>query len=73
MKTIKFKSDTELEVISKFNEATDNIDESSNEVFKAGSTHEVTIIDGDVADYCDIQFPNGNLVLGVYRHCFTIE
>ncbi len=70
---IKFKSDTELEVIDQFNEATDNIDECHNEVFKAGEPVDADIVSQD-GDYVDLQLgAGGGLILGVQRSCFEIS
>lgn len=70
---IAFKSDTELEIVDSYNEATDNIDECHNEVFKAGEPVDADIVDDDGSGYVTLQFGGGGgIALTVQKECFTI-
>lgn len=69
---IKFKRDTELNIVDSFDESHDTIDELTTEVFKAGEPVDADIVSVD-GDYVDIQFGGkGGLALGVKRNCFEI-
>ena len=71
MKSIYFKEDTELEVITEYNEATDNIADSHKTVFKAGERiPDVQILESDSPEWADIQFANGDLALTIQREYF---
>jgi hypothetical protein len=75
---ISFKQDTELNVITEFDEATDNIFTSEISVFKAGERVDADIIsselreDGQPSEFVDIQFGDGSLATGVQRASFDI-
>jgi hypothetical protein len=69
---ITFNTDTELEIVDKFNEETDNIDENHNETFKAGEPVDADIVSED-GEYVDLQFGGGGgIAFGVQRSCFTV-
>jgi len=73
--TIKFKADTELEIVKSLNEANDTIAEQGTEVFKAGELFDAEILDdaeekGDM--FVTLQFPDGCVALGVQRDCFEV-
>ena len=72
---IKFKSDTQLEVVTDFDENTDTITGIETETFKAGEKVDGEIISdreekGDV--FVDIQFGDGSVAFGVQRDCFEV-
>jgi len=71
MKRIAFKKDTELFIVTEFDEAHDNIMGSKVEVFRAGEAVEVEIIDGEF-NHCDLQFGDGSVAHGIFRECFTV-
>ena len=66
---IKFKTDTELNVITDFNEETDNIEGDKMEIFKAGEPVDVEITSED-GDHVGLQFGDGSVALGVLRSSF---
>jgi len=72
---ITFKSDTELEVVTNFDEATDTITGMETETFKAGEKVDAEIIDdrdekGEL--FVDLQFGDGSVAYGVQRACFDV-
>ena len=69
---IKFKEDTELTVISGYDEETDNITEECQELFKAGENVDADIYDDDGGKYVNLQFGDGSIVLTVQRNCFEM-
>jgi hypothetical protein len=71
---IAFKADTELEIIDKFNEETDNIEESHKEVFHAGEPVCAEIVNEEPGDkFVTIQYDNdGSISVGVQRSCFDV-
>jgi hypothetical protein len=71
VKRIAFKTDTELEVVTEFDEAHDCIMGTRMEVFRAGESVEVDIIDGEF-NHCDLQFGDGSVAHGIFRECFTV-
>lgn len=68
---IKFKTDTELVVVTEYDEANDNIVSDGPELFKAGEICEVDLIDTEF-NHCDIQFGDGSVAHGVFKECFEI-
>lgn len=68
---IIFKEKTELYVVTSFDEEHDNT-EGGYEIFEANELYDADIIETDVADYVDLQFPNGDVAYGVQRACFEI-
>ena len=69
---IIFKEKTELYVVTSFDEERDNITEGGCEIFEANEPYDADIIETDVADYVDLQFPNGDVAYSVKRTCFEI-
>lgn len=72
---IKFKADTELEVVTDFDEKTDTITGSETETFKAGEPVDADIIDDREEkgeQFVDLQFGDGSVAFGVQRSCFDI-
>ena len=70
---IRFKQDTTLQVVSGFDEATDNITEESEETFKKGKPVDADIVDTPYnGGYVDLQFGDGSVCFCVQRNCFTI-
>lgn len=72
---IKFKFDTQLEVVTDFDEKTDNITGVETETFKAGERVDAEIISdreekGDV--FVDLQFGEGSVAFGVQRDSFEV-
>lgn len=72
---IKFKSDTELAIVTDYDEKTDTLTGETTEVFKAGGLYDAEIVDkvetkGDM--FVNLQFPDGSLALGVQRDCFEV-
>lgn len=69
---ITFKQDTELEIVDKFNEETDNIEENHNETFKAGEEVDADIV-SENGQYVDLQFGGGGgVAFGVQRESFNV-
>jgi len=71
---IAFKKDTELFIVDRYDEATDTIAESHDEVFKAGEPVDADIV-GPVENgnpYVQLQFGDGSVVYGVQRECFDV-
>jgi len=72
---ISFKIDTELEVVTDFDEKADQIVGQENDTFRAGEEVDVQIVEeyqikGDT--YCDLQFGDGSVAFGVRRDTFTV-
>ena len=70
MKRIAFKTDTELEIVTEFDEKHDCIMGTRMEVFRVGEPVTVDIIAGEF-NYCDLQFGDGSVAHGIFRECFT--
>jgi len=68
---IKFKEDTELNVVTGFDEETDNITEDGMEIFRAGEPVDAEITSED-GEYVDLQFGDGSVANGVQCSCFEI-
>ena len=69
---IRFKKDTELEIVESFDEEHDTIAEQSTETFKAGEPVDADIVDQD-GEWVNLQFGSGGgLALGVQRSCFEV-
>ena len=68
---IKFKKDITLNVITGFDEATDNITDEELIIFKAGMYANADIYN-EVGDYADIKFVDGSIAQCVLRSCFEI-
>ena len=71
---ITFKKDTELFIVDRYDEATDTIAESHDEVFKAGEPVDADII-GPVENgnpYVNLQFGDGGVSYSVLRECFDV-
>ena len=70
--TISFNQDTDLTVVTEFDEETDNIVNEEVMSFKAGEPVDCMILGDENEDYIDIEFPKG-VAFGVQFDCFTIE
>jgi len=68
---IKFKIDTTLQVITEFDEKTDNITEECEEYFKKGELVDADIYEED-GDNVSIQFGDGSVAMGIQRSCFEV-
>jgi hypothetical protein len=68
---ITFKNDTELTIITEFDEENDNIAGEETELFKAGEPVDAYIISNG-GEYVDLEFGSGGVALTVQRDCFTI-
>ena len=71
---IKFNQDTELTVVSGFDEELDNITDETVETFKAGELINAEIMDGSDtnSEYVDLEFGDGSIALTVQRSSFEI-
>ena len=72
---ITFKNDTELCLVTDFDEATDTITGEETETFKAGEPVDADIIDEteEKAEmFVSLQFGDGSVAFGVERECFTV-
>lgn len=67
---IKFKQDTQIEVITSFDEATDK-PTIEIETFKAGEKVDGEII-SENGELVDVQFGDGSVSLGIQRNLFEI-
>lgn len=72
---ITFKANTELNLVTSFDEKTDTITGEAIETFKAGEKVDADIIDdreekGEM--FVDLQFGDGSVAFGVQRDCFDI-
>ena len=68
---IRFRSDTTLQVVTEFDEETDNIVDEVEEHFKAGEKAEADIFSED-GEYADLQFGDGSVAVGVNKDCFEV-
>ncbi len=69
---IRFNQDTELTLITDYDEENDNITGEETEVFKAGEPVDAEIIAWiNGGEYVDLQFGDGSVALTVQRDCFT--
>lgn len=66
---IKFLKDCEIELVTRFDEATDQAD-TENEIFVAGSVHEVDVLD-EREGSLDVQFGDGSVAYGVPNSLFA--
>ncbi len=72
---ITFKTDTELTIVTDYDEATDNITGETTETFKAGE-----LVDADIINeteektemFVALQFGDGSVAFGVQRESFTV-
>ena len=75
---IAFKTDTELTIVTEFDEATDNIVGEEKDVFKAGELVDAEILateilpDGKTSEFVDLQFGDGSVAFSVQRACFYV-
>jgi hypothetical protein len=72
---IKFKFDTELEIVESFDEANDTIAAQGTEVFKAGELFDAEIVNSygvGQTEFVDLQFPDGSMALTVQRDSFEV-
>ncbi len=75
---IAFKKDTELIVVTEFDETTDNITGEEKDTFKAGEPVDAEILateilpDGKVSEFVDLQFGDGSVAFGVQRASFDV-
>jgi len=75
---ITFKTDTELTIVTEFDEATDNIIGEEKDIFKAGELVDADILateilpDGKVSEFVDLQFGDGSMAFGVQRASFDV-
>ena len=72
---ISFKTDTQLELVTSFDEKTDTITGEETETFKAGEPVDADIINEEETKgetFVDLQFGDGSVALGVQRDCFDI-
>jgi len=70
---IRFKEEITIVVVTDFDEATENINEEHEVIFKAHEPVDADIYREDETDYVDIQFGNGSIALSVQRECFIID
>lgn len=66
-----FKEDTELTLVTGFDEATDTITEEEDEFFRAGEIFEADVIPSDRRGYVDLQFGDGSVAFGVNLKAFA--
>ena len=66
MGMIKFKQDTELAIVTKFDEDSGDTLEESNETFREGVEIDAEVICYDDDGYVDIEFGDGSIA-------FTVE
>jgi len=72
---ISFKNDTELTLVTSFDEKTDTITGEETETFKAGEPVDADIIDENETKgemFVDLQFGDGSVAFGVQRECFDV-
>lgn len=67
---IQFNQDIEAEVVTSFDEETDEI-ETEDVLFKKDAIHEADVCDVK-GDKVDLQFGNGSMWFGAPLSCFTI-
>jgi hypothetical protein len=67
---IRFKEQTELEVVNSYDEEHDEVD-SDNETFQPGVEYDVCLLGGD-DDFIDIQFGDGSCAYGVPKDILEI-
>lgn len=58
---ITFKEDTELEIIERYNEDADCVEEESTEIFKANVKVDADIVFEDEEGNMEIQFGDGSI------------
>lgn len=66
---LRFREKTTLNVITEFDEKTDNIIDEAEMTFKQGEKVDAEICNEDDGDYCDLLFGNGNMATSVLRDC----
>jgi hypothetical protein len=67
---IKFTQDTELTIITGYDEENDNITDEITEFFKAGQCGYADIVSED-GNFVDLEFDHG-VAFGVNRDCFEV-
>ena len=68
---IKFKNDTEICIVTEFDEELDNIVDETHQVFKAGELVAADIIEDTDDGYVALEFCNG-VAFGVEKNCFDL-
>ena len=66
---LRFKTATSLNVITEFDEATDNIVDEQEMTFKQGAKVDAEILNEDDGDYCDLLFADGSVATSVLKDC----
>jgi len=76
---ISFKNDTELTLVTSFDEKTDTITGEETETFKAGEPVDAEIIEDESTSleekgeqFVTLEFGDGSVAFGVQRDCFTV-
>jgi hypothetical protein len=72
---ITFKNDTELCIVTDYDEATDTIKGETIETFKAGEPVDADIInetEEKTEMFVSLQFADGSVAFGVQRESFTV-
>lgn len=70
---LKFKEDAELNIVTSYDEETDNIEEEINEIFKKDEIIDVDVIDDDSeSQYFQLQFGDGSVIPSVQKSLFDV-
>lgn len=67
---IRFKHNTTLDIVDRFDEAKDEIAEQHEETFKAGELVDADIVGEPDQGRAEIQFADGSVAYGVPVTCF---
>jgi hypothetical protein len=69
---IKFKSNTELNLVTDFDEKTDTVVDKGFETFLVGEPVDAEIFNDDGSQFVDLQFADGSVALSVQRDWFEV-
>lgn len=68
---IKWKQTFEANIVDRFNEETDNIEEDHNEIIKEGEVDEVDLEENGENHY-NVQFGSGGVAFCIHKSAFEI-